>query len=169
MTADPEGDGAGWVRGGAADDRDGEGDGDGDADALGLGVGAGVNGIDGKGCGDVVATGLVEDSGAGPEPAGPEPPEPAVGRACDDREPGSVVGDPPTTASSAGRPESRCSTWMDTAESARKAIAPADITMTGTVLPAGCERTSVPTCPTVVRTRSTISASASCGTGSGGQ
>ncbi|HTX25626.1 MAG TPA: hypothetical protein VME19_01265 [Streptosporangiaceae bacterium] len=58
---------------------------------------------------------------------------------------------------------------MDTAETARKAIAPADITMTGTVLPAGWERTSVPTCPTVVLIRSTISASASCATGSGGQ
>jgi hypothetical protein len=58
---------------------------------------------------------------------------------------------------------------METAESARKAIAPADSTMTGTVLPAGWDRTSVPTCPTVVLTRSTASASASPAAGSGGQ
>ena len=62
-----------------------------------------------------------------------------------------------------------CSTWMETAESARKAIAPADSTMTGTVLPAGWDRMSVPTCPTLVLIRSATSASASCAAGSGGQ
>ena len=45
-------------------------------------------------------------------------------------------------------------TWMDTADSARKAIAPAETTMTGTVLPAGWERNTAPARPTVVRIRS---------------
>src|SRR5579862_2048214 len=63
----------------------------------------------------------------------------------------------------------RCRTWMDTADSARKAIAPAEMTMTGTVLPAGWDRTSVPSWPTVVLIRSATSASASCAGGSGGQ
>ena len=62
-----------------------------------------------------------------------------------------------------------CNTWMETAESARKAIAPADSTMTGTVLPAGWERITVPTCPTVVLIRSATSANASRTAGSGGQ
>src|SRR5579859_2754946 len=63
----------------------------------------------------------------------------------------------------------RWRTWMETADSARKAIAPAEITMTGTVLPAGWERTSVPSWPTVVLIRSATSASASWAGGSGGQ
>ena len=58
---------------------------------------------------------------------------------------------------------------METADSARKAIAPAEMTMTGTVLPAGWERTSVPSWPTVVLIRSATNASASCAGGSGGQ
>jgi len=58
---------------------------------------------------------------------------------------------------------------METVESTRKAIAPADTTMTGTVLPAGCERKMAPVCPAEVLIRSASSATASCAVGSCGQ
>ncbi len=60
-------------------------------------------------------------------------------------------------------------TWIETVESSRKAIAPADTTMTGRVLPAGCSRKTAPVWPAPVRTRSASRASVSCATGSGGQ
>ena len=59
-------------------------------------------------------------------------------------------------------------TRIDTADRARKAIAPADTTMTGTVLPAGWERKTAPARPAAVRIRSASSASASWGAGSRG-
>jgi hypothetical protein len=66
-------------------------------------------------------------------------------------------------------PESLCGpTRMDTAETARKAIAPADSSMTGTVLPAGCWRRTDPVRTSVVLTRSPTCASAICGVGSRG-
>ena len=88
---------------------------------------------------------------------------------------GAEVAAPVGDAAGAVRAEDRpwswvtCSTWMETAESARKAIAPADTTMTGTVLPAGWDRTTAPAWPTVVRTRSVSSATASWPAGSRGQ
>jgi hypothetical protein len=57
---------------------------------------------------------------------------------------------------------------METADSTRKAIAPADISMTGPVVPAGCLRKTEPACPMLVLTRSANSANASCTTGSRG-
>ncbi len=54
-----------------------------------------------------------------------------------------------------------CRTRMETVDRTRKAIAPAEITMTGTVLPAGCMRKTAPACPMVVLIRSASSASAS--------
>lgn len=54
-----------------------------------------------------------------------------------------------------------CSTRIETVESSRKAIAPADTTMTGTVLPAGWERKTAPVWPTPVLIRPVNSARAS--------
>lgn len=69
-----------------------------------------------------------------------------------------------------GGPETRGGwmTRMDAADRARKAIAPAETTMTGTVLPAGWERKTAPAHPILVRTRSTARARASCSAGSRG-
>ncbi len=66
-------------------------------------------------------------------------------------------------------PGSRGVVWMtrmDTADRTRKAIAPAETTITGTVLPAGCERNTAPARPTVVLIRSAASATANWGAGS---
>ncbi len=163
MAGDPEGDGAGAgaevVGGGWGDGVGSEGLAVGVTPAAGVGLDVG-DGEPGDG-----AAGLVQESPGSGE-AGP------AGRACGDAEPGIPPGDPPAAIAWAGdRSWSRgmCSTWMETAETARNAIAPADSTMTGTVLPAGWERMSVPTCPTVVLIRSAASASASCAAGSGGQ
>ncbi len=57
---------------------------------------------------------------------------------------------------------------METAESTRKAIAPADISMTGPVVPAGCTRKMDPARAMVVLIRSANSANASCTVGSRG-
>jgi hypothetical protein len=138
--------------------------------ALASGLGAGLDVADGRGRGDDGAAGLVDETClvSGAAGAGPL----AVGWACGGGEVGiAMCGRPDATARADDRPGSRgmCSTWMETAERARNAIAPADSTMTGTVLPAGWERTSVPTCLTVVLIRSAASASASCAAGSGGQ
>jgi hypothetical protein len=57
----------------------------------------------------------------------------------------------------------------ETVESKRKAIAPADTTMSGTVLPAGWERKTAPAWPRPVLIRSLNRASTSCGAGSAGQ
>lgn len=102
-----------------------------------------------------------------PEPTWPGPPgRPAPGPRDAPGE-GALMG---------GGPEAgRCSevrggrTRIETAESRRKAIAPPDITMTGTVLPAGWRRKTAPACPTPVLIRSASSASASCAAGSAGQ
>jgi hypothetical protein len=59
-------------------------------------------------------------------------------------------------------------TRMETADSTRKAIAPADISMTGPVVPAGCVRKTEPAWAMVVLTRSANSAIASCTAGSRG-
>jgi len=59
-------------------------------------------------------------------------------------------------------------TRMETADSTRKAIAPADISMTGPVVPAGCLRKTEPACPMVALTRSANSANPSCTPGSRG-
>ncbi len=60
-------------------------------------------------------------------------------------------------------------TRIETVENKRKTIAPAETTMTGTVLPAGWERKTAPVWPTLVLIRSANSASPSCAAGSGGQ
>ena len=57
---------------------------------------------------------------------------------------------------------------METADRTRKAIAPADISMTGPVVPAGCVRKTEPACAMVVLIRSANSADASCTAGSRG-
>jgi hypothetical protein len=57
---------------------------------------------------------------------------------------------------------------METADSARKAIAPPDISMTGPVVPAGCMRTTEPACEMEVLIRCANSASASRGAASRG-
>jgi len=62
-----------------------------------------------------------------------------------------------------------CRTRIETVEKTRNAIAPPEIIMTGTVLPAGCRRKTAPACPTVVLIRSASSASANCAAGSRGQ
>jgi hypothetical protein len=59
-------------------------------------------------------------------------------------------------------------TRMETADSTRKAIAPADISMTGPVVPAGCLRKTEPACPMVALIRSANSAKPSCTPGSRG-
>ena len=135
-----------------------------------LGVGGEPVMVVGKGRGDQPAAGLVEVTGATLGPTGPG--WPVVGEAGSGLGVGIPVADSPAVPGSAEeRPGlgGRRRTWMETAERARKAIAPADITITGTVLPAGWERTSVPSWPTVVLTRSASSASASCAWGNGGQ
>ena len=151
-------------------------------DGDGVGVGGSIEGatapglegepdpIDGRGRGLKEAGGVVEKNGATVAPIGPEPP--VVGGAGDGLKAGIPRADTPFVPGRAEDPPGwwgRCRTWMETADSARKAIAPAEITMTGTVLPAGWERTSVPSWPTVVLIRSATSASASCAGGSGGQ
>ena len=60
-------------------------------------------------------------------------------------------------------------TWIETVEKSRNAIAPPDSTMIGTVLPAGCSRSTRPARPMPVLIRSVNSANASCAAGSGGQ
>jgi len=57
---------------------------------------------------------------------------------------------------------------METADSARKAMAPPDISMTGPVVPAGCVRKTEPARAMVVLIRSTTRANASCTAGSRG-
>jgi hypothetical protein len=57
---------------------------------------------------------------------------------------------------------------MESADSTRKAIAPADISMTGPVVPAGCTRKTDPARAMVVLIRSANSANASCTAGSRG-
>jgi hypothetical protein len=71
----------------------------------------------------------------------------------------------------AGDPSGPCGSRrmrMETADSTRKAIAPADISMTGPVVPAGCARKTEPACVMVVLIRSANSANASCTAGSRG-
>ncbi len=51
-----------------------------------------------------------------------------------------------------------CSTRIETADSSRKAITPAETTMTGTALPAGWERKTAPARPKPVLTQSATSA-----------
>src|SRR6266567_7827354 len=60
-------------------------------------------------------------------------------------------------------------TRIETVEKSRKAIAPPESTMTGTVLPAGCRRKTAPARPMAVLIRSASSANTSCTAGSRGQ
>jgi hypothetical protein len=62
-----------------------------------------------------------------------------------------------------------CPSRTETVESKRKAIAPADTTMSGTALPAGWERKTAPTQPRPVLIRSLNRANTSCGAGNAGQ
>jgi len=167
MAGDDVGDGPGS---GSPSDGGPPGDGEGGPiEGVTPAPGLAVPVLVGRGRG-VKGAGLVEKTGATLAPIGPEPP--VVGGAGDGLGVGIPVAEPsPVPARDEGRPGlwGRCRTWMETADSARNAIAPADITMTGTVLPAGWERTSVPSWPTVVLIRSATSASASCAGGSGGQ
>jgi len=174
--------GDGRCMAGDGGDGVGEGVGLGLVSILGPGVGVGLaspaEGVpvppglaatpDATGLGDDDAAGRVDEntlvSGAGSEPPGLV--QLGVGA-----EVAAAVGDAAGNARAEDRPGSwvTCRTWMETAESARKAIAPADTTMTGTVLPAGWDRTTAPAWPTVVRTRSVSRATASRPAGSRGQ
>ena len=78
-----------------------------------------------------------------------------------------AAGAGPEAGDSSGPRGSR-RTRMETADSTRKAIAPADISMTGPVVPAGCLRKTEPACPMVALTRSANSANPSCTPGSRG-
>jgi len=62
-----------------------------------------------------------------------------------------------------------CPSRTETGESKRKAIAPADTTMSGTALPAGWQRKTAPTQPRPVLIRSLNRANTSCGAGNAGQ
>lgn len=114
--------------------------------------------------GDTALTGML------PRPDWPGLPRPAPAESRDAPGKGmalaSAIGGAPAGVSSAVRGRR---TWIETVESRRKAMAPPDSTMIGTVLPAGCKRTTAPVCQAPVLIRSLNSAKASCGAGSEGQ
>ncbi len=102
-------------------------------------------------------------------PARPNPPDAAT---CDDlgmRAAMAVTAGAGPAAAGWTDAGAVCRTRIETVENKRKTIAPAETAMTGTVLPAGCERKTAPVCPTLVLIRSASSASPSWGAGSGGQ
>jgi hypothetical protein len=96
------------------------------------------------------------------DPRRPHPPatgddgEPATGSALAGTEGAGNEGGSSWSVAGGG-----CSTRIEIVESSRKAIAPADATMTGTVLPAGWERKTAPAWPTLVLIRPVNSARAS--------
>jgi len=109
-------------------------------------------------------------NGTVPKPDWPGLPRPASAESRDAPGKGmalaSAIGGAPAGVSSAVRGRR---TWIETVESRRKAIAPPDSTMIGTVLPAGCKRTTAPVCRAPILIRSLKSARASCRAGSEGQ
>jgi hypothetical protein len=114
--------------------------------------------------GDTALTGTL------PRPGWSGLPRPAPAESRDDPGKGmalaSAMGGDPAGVWSAVRGRR---TWIETVESRRNAIAPPDSTIIGTVLPAGCKRTTAPVCQAPVLIRSLNSAKASCGAGSEGQ
>ncbi len=106
------------------------------------------------------------------ESAWPARPDPPDAGACDDlgmRAAMAVTAGAGPAAAGCIDDGAVCRTRIETVENKRKTIAPAETAMTGTVLPAGCERKTAPVCPTPVLIRSASSASPSCRAGSGGQ
>src|ERR1700691_3543281 len=62
--------------------------------------------------------------------------------------------DPAATVDTWPRSRGWWLTWLDTGDRVRKTIAPAETIITGTVLPAGCERNTAPARPSAVLIRS---------------
>jgi hypothetical protein len=118
---------------------------------------------------------VVRGSGSDPVRAvvSTRPPEPAGSSAgrCEDPGMRTAIADAAGAGAEAGDasgPRGSRRMRMETADSTRKAIAPADISMTGPVVPAGCLRKTEPACAMVVLIRSADSANASGTPGSRG-